>query len=95
MEEQYKGFHLAPELKQVLISKQKTLGPTFYARVRSAALGAMVADNTQAYWLGRGHTNQPVFVGALGVGAYRFSGYQDNTRFAAHLISILGAEELP
>ena len=95
MEEQYKGFHLAPELKQVLISKQKTLGPTFYARVRSAALGAMVADNTQAYWLGRGHTNQPVFVGALGVGAYRFKGYQDNTRFAAHLISILGAEELP
>ena len=95
MEEQFKGFHLAPELKKVLISKKKNLGPTFYARIRSAALGAMVADNTQAYWLGRGHTNQPVFVGALGVGAYRFSGYQDNTRFAAHLFSLLGAEDLP
>jgi len=94
MEEQYKGFHLAPELKVALI-KRKSLGPTFYSYPRYAALGAMVADNTQAYWLGRGHTNQPVFVGALGVGAHRFRGYQDNTRFALHLFSILRAEDLP
>ncbi len=95
MAEQYKGFHLAPELKEALITKRKSLGPTFYSRIRGAALGAMVADNTQAYWLGRGHTNQPVFVGALGAGAHRFSGYQDNTRFAGHLFSVLGAEDPP
>jgi len=94
MEEKYQGFHLAPELKEALI-KKKSLGPTFYSSTRAAALGAMVADNTQAYWLGRGHTNQPVFVGALGVGAHLFRGYQDNTRFASHLFSILGAEDLP
>ncbi|MCH6544978.1 MAG: hypothetical protein IH796_03150 [Deltaproteobacteria bacterium] len=95
MEEQYKGFHLAPELKEALITKRKSFSPTFYAYPRDAALGAMVADNTQAYWLGRGHTNQPVFVGALGAGAHRFRGYQDNTRFALHLFSILRAEDLP
>jgi len=95
MEEQYKGFHLAPELKEALITKRKSFSPTFYAYPRAAVLGAMVADNTQAYWLGRGHTNQPVFVGALGVGAHLFRGYQDNTRFALHLFSILGADDIP
>jgi len=95
MEEKYKGFHLAPELKEVLITKRKSFSPTFYAYAKAAALGAMVADNTQAYWLGRGHTNQPVFVGALGVGAHLFRGYQDNTRCALHLFSILGADDLP
>ena len=94
MEEQFKGFHLAPELKKALIEK-KILGPTFYAYPRAAALGAMVADNTQAFWLGRAHTNHPVYVGALGAGAHLFRGYQDNTRFAIHLFSILGAEDLP
>ena len=95
MKEQYKGFHLAPELKEVLITQKKAFGPTFYAYAKAAALGAMVADNTQAYWLGRAHTNQPVFVGALGAGAHRFRGYQDNTRFADHLFAVLGAEDLP
>jgi alkaline phosphatase len=95
MEEQYKGFHLAPDLKEELITERKSLGPTFYAYTRAAALGAMVADNTQAYWLGRGHTNQPVFVGALGAGAHRFRGYQDNTRFAKNLFVVLGAEDIP
>lgn len=95
MKEKFKGFHLAPELKEVLVTGRRSFGPTFYSYANSAALGAMVADNTQAYWLGRGHTNQPVFVGALGVGADRFAGYQDNTRFAGHLFSLLGAEDLP
>jgi len=95
MEEQYQGFHIAPELREALITKRTSLGPTFYSYPRAAALGAMVADNTQAYWLGRGHTNQPVFVGALGAGAHRFRGYQDNTRFARHLFLILGAEDFP
>jgi len=96
MAEKFQGFQLAPELKEALIKKQR-VGPTFYSNryARAAALGAMVADNTQAYWLGRGHTNQPVFVGALGVGAQSFRGYQDNTDFAKHLYVLLGAENIP
>jgi alkaline phosphatase len=50
----------------------------------------MVANNTQVYWASGGHTHQPVFVAALGVGSERFRGYQDNTDFAKHLFSILG-----
>ena len=49
----------------------------------------MVAHNTQASWSTTGHTNQPVFVAALGVGAERFRGYQDNTDFAKHVFSLL------
>lgn len=88
MAEKFPGFELAPELKEVLIKKQQ-FSPTFYSYPRAAALGAMVADNTQAYWMGRGHTNQPVFVGALGVGGHLFRGYQDNTDFAKHLFALL------
>jgi len=29
------------------------------------------------------------------VGAHLFRGYQDNTRFALHLFSILGADDIP
>ena len=89
MAEHFKGFVLTAELREVLL-KKKRLGPTFYSKATAAALGAMVAHNTQAYWIGRGHTNQPVFVGALGVGAERFRGYQDNTDFARHLFALLG-----
>ncbi len=94
MADYYPGFHLPPELKQMLI-QNKPLGPTFYSNWRAAALGAMVGHNTQAFWVGRGHTHQPVFVGALGVGAHRFRGYQDNTDFARHLFHILGAADKP
>lgn len=55
----------------------------------------MVGQNTQAHWIGRGHTNQPVFVGALGVGSERFRGYQDNTDFAWHLFGLLGVKGRP
>ncbi|MFQ5902120.1 MAG: alkaline phosphatase [Candidatus Binatia bacterium] len=40
-------------------------------------------------WSTSGHTSQPVFVGALGVGSERFRGYQDNTDFAKHLFALL------
>ena len=94
MTEHFKGFVLPPELKEALI-KKKPLGPTFHLDRRAAALGALVAHNTQAYWIGHGHTNQPVFVGALGVGAERFRGYQDNTDFARHLFALLGEKVSP
>ncbi|MEK7210473.1 MAG: hypothetical protein AAB070_03550, partial [Candidatus Binatota bacterium] len=52
-------------------------------------LGMMIANNTQAYWLTTAHTNQPVFVAALGTGSERFRGYQDNTDFAKNLFALL------
>jgi len=86
--EYFKGFVLRPELKEAII-KKKSLGPAFTRNPTAAALSAMVASQTQAYWLSSGHTNQPVFVAALGVGAEKFRGYQDNTDFAKHLLALL------
>ncbi len=86
--EHFKGFVLAPELKEAII-KKKPFGPAFRLNPTAAALGAMVSSHTQAYWLSSGHTNQPVFVAALGIGAERFRGYQDNTDFAKHLFALL------
>ena len=88
MREHFKGFEITPEL-ETAIMKPRSLGPAFYPGTTAAALGAMVAFNTQAYWSTTGHTSQPVFVGALGVGAERFRGYQDNTDFGKHLIALL------
>jgi len=86
--EYFKGFVLRPELKEAIV-KKKSLGPAFTRNPTAAALSAMVASQTQAYWLSSGHTNQPVFVAALGIGAERFRGYQDNTDFAKHLFALL------
>jgi alkaline phosphatase len=49
----------------------------------------MVANNTQVYWQTSSHTNHPVFVAALGVGAERFQGYLDNADFGKTLKALL------
>ena len=49
----------------------------------------MIANNTQAYWLTTAHTNQPVFVAALGAGAEKFKGYQGNADFGKNLKALL------
>jgi alkaline phosphatase len=49
----------------------------------------MIAHNINAYWSTSGHTNQPVFVAALGSGAEKFRGYQDNADFGKNLKAIL------
>jgi len=90
--ENFKGFVLKPELKEALI-KRKPIGPAFMGNPTATALGAMVASQTQAYWISTYHTNQPVFVAALGVGAEKFRGYQDNTDFAKHLFALLGRKK--
>jgi alkaline phosphatase len=87
--ENFTGFTLPPEVIQAIVEK-KMPGPTLSLNTTAAALGAMVAHNTHAYWPTSGHTNQPVFVAALGVGADRFAGYQDNTDFAKHLFALIG-----
>ncbi|TAK02261.1 hypothetical protein EPO44_08425, partial [bacterium] len=88
MRDYFKGFTLAPDLKKMLLNKQ-VAARNIYTDPIINALGLMVANNTQAYWGTTAHTNQPVFVAALGIGAERFRGYQDNTDFAKHLFALL------
>jgi alkaline phosphatase len=87
--EHFKGFILSPEVRE-WIAGNKPSGARFVYSRTAAALGALVAHNTHAYWSTSGHTGQPVFVAALGSGAERFRGYQDNTDFAKHLFALLG-----
>lgn len=89
--EHFPGFVLPIDLREAIL-KRKTLGPPFPANATVAALGAMVARQIRASWASSGHTNQPVFVAALGVGAERFRGYQDNTDFGHHLLTLLQAK---
>jgi len=88
MREYFKGFTLAADLKKMLLNRQIPSRSIFTDPV-IAALGLMVANNTQAYWSTGGHTNHPVFVAALGPGAEKFKGYQDNTDFGKNLKAIL------
>lgn len=88
MRDYFKGFFLAPEFKDAILRRQP-LSRTVFANPTANALGMMIANNTQGYWLTTAHTNQPVFVAALGVGAEKFHGYQDNTDFAKHLFALL------
>lgn len=70
-------------------SKKKSL-PSFKRDPLSEIVGPQRAKNFEAQWSTSGHTNQPVFIGALGVGAERFRGYQDNTDVARHLFALIG-----
>lgn len=89
MAQHFPGFTLTPELKEAIL-KKKSFGPAFRTNPTAAAISAAIASQTQAIWLSTSHTNQPVFVAALGVGAERFRGYQDNTDFAKHLFALMG-----
>ena len=91
MRDYFKGFILAPDLKEMLLSK-RTPARNLYTDPIANTLGLMVANNTQAYWATAAHTNQPVFVAALGAGSDKFRGYQDNTDFAKHLFALLRAK---
>jgi alkaline phosphatase len=88
MQEQFKGFTLAPDLKEALLTR-RPLSRTVFGEPTANALGMMVANNTQAYWQTTAHTNHPVFVAALGNGAERFKGYFDNADFGKTLKVIL------
>ncbi|HEY6368431.1 MAG TPA: alkaline phosphatase [Candidatus Binatia bacterium] len=88
MKEYFKGFTLDPELKELIIKRHPVSRSIFYEPTTNA-LGMMIAHNIQAYWSTSGHTNQPVFVAALGIGAEKFRGYQDNTDFGKSLKALL------
>jgi len=88
MHDYFPGFSLAPEyresiLKRLPVSRTISLDPT------ANALGMMIANHTQIYWQTSTHTNQPVLVAALGVGAERFKGYYDNADFGATLKALI------
>jgi alkaline phosphatase len=88
MKDYFKGFTLAPDIKEAIL-KQQPFWRTLHVDITANALGMMVANNTQAYWQTASHTNQPVFVAALGVGAEKFRGYQDNTDFGKILKTLI------
>jgi alkaline phosphatase len=88
MKEYFKGFTLAPDYKEAIIKRQP-ISRAIFIDPTINALGMMIANNTQAYWLTTAHTNQPVFVAALGAGAEKFSGYQDNADFGKKLKALL------
>jgi alkaline phosphatase len=88
MKDYFSGFRLAPDIKEAIL-KQQPLSRTLFLDVTAHALGMMVANNTQAYWQTSSHTNHPVFVAAIGPGAERFRGYQDNVDFGRNLKLIL------
>jgi alkaline phosphatase len=79
----FPGFRLDDDLRQ-LILERKTDERNF-AYLPQSMLGRMVARQTGFYWGTSGHTPEPVAVGAIGPGAERFRGYQDNTEFGKHL----------
>jgi alkaline phosphatase len=88
MNDHFKGFTLAADLKKMILAKQLP-ARNIYTDPVANALGMMIANNTQAYWGSSGHTSQPVLVAALGPGSELFRGYQDNTDFAKHLLTLL------
>jgi alkaline phosphatase len=88
MNEHFRGFTLAPEFKEAIVKRQP-ISRTLITDLTAQALGAMIANNTQAYWQTSGHTNQPVLVAALGVGSERFRGYYDNADFGKKLKAII------
>jgi alkaline phosphatase len=88
MKDYFKGFTLAPDYKEAII-KRRPISRSIFIDPTINALGMMIANNTQAYWLTTAHTNQPVFVAALGVGAEKFKGYQANADFGKNLKALL------
>jgi alkaline phosphatase len=88
MHEHFHGFTLAPEFREAIVKRQP-ISRTLFLDPTAQALGAMIANNTQVYWQTSAHTNQPVMVAALGVGAERFKGYYDNAEFGKNLKALI------
>jgi alkaline phosphatase len=88
MHDHFPGFTLAPEYKDAIIKRQP-VSRTIFLDPTANTLGMMIANNTQIYWQTSTHTNQPVLVAALGVGAERFKGYYDNADFGKKLKTVI------
>lgn len=90
--ESFSGFTLAAEYKEAIVKRQP-VSRTIYLDPTANALGMMIANHTQIYWMTTSHTNQPVIVAALGAGAARFAGYYDNADFGKKLMALLSGEQ--
>jgi alkaline phosphatase len=86
--EQFSDFTLAPEYREAILHR-RPVSRTLYLDPTANALGMMIANHTQIYWMTTSHTNQPVMVAAIGAGAARFSGYYDNAEFGKRLKHLL------
>ncbi|MBM2802768.1 MAG: hypothetical protein HW419_661 [Deltaproteobacteria bacterium] len=84
----FPGFTLAPEYQEAILKRQP-ISRTISLDPTANALGMMIANHTQVYWQSSTHTNQPVLVAALGVGAERFKGYYDNADFGKKLKAVI------
>ena len=94
MAEHFPGFSMAPEFKEKILNGQ-FMSRTIFAEPVANALGMMVANNTQIYWQNTAHSNHPVLVAALGVGAERFKGYYDNADFGKKLKALIDGKKHP
>jgi alkaline phosphatase len=92
LRENFSGFTLAPDYRDAILQRQP-VSRAIYLDPTANALGMMIANHTQIYWLTTSHTNQPVFVAALGAGAARFAGYYDNADFGKKLLGLLESEK--
>ena len=92
MAEHFPGFTLAPEFREKIVNNQ-FMSRTIFAEPVANALGMMVANNTQIYWQNTSHSNHPVLVAALGVGAERFKGYYDNADFGKKLKALMDGKK--
>jgi alkaline phosphatase len=88
MRDHFPGFTLASDYKEAIIKRQP-VSRTMFLDPTANTLGMMIANNTQIYWQTTTHTNQPVLVAALGVGAEKFKGYYDNADFGVKLKAII------
>jgi alkaline phosphatase len=88
MRDYFPGFSLAPEYRDAILKRQP-ISRTISLDPTANALGMMIANHTQIYWQTSTHTNQPVLVAALGVGAENFKGYYDNADFGKKLKSLI------
>ncbi len=94
MRDYFPAFSLAPEYREAILKRQP-ISRTISVDPTANALGMMIANHTQVYWQTSTHTNQPVLVAALGVGAEKFTGYYDNAEFGKKLKSAIDGKYYP
>ncbi|MGH7886711.1 MAG: alkaline phosphatase, partial [Candidatus Binatia bacterium] len=88
----FPAFTLAPEYKEAIVKRQP-ISRTISLDPTANALGMMIANHTQVYWQSSTHTNQPVLIAAIGVGAENFKGYYDNADFGKKLKSLIDGKQ--
>lgn len=84
----YPEFILDEDLRNKLKKNEFVSRTNFYTKTESV-LGEMIGRNTGFFYSATHHTNEPVFVAAVGPGAILFNGFFDNTDFGKSLIKLI------